>query len=89
MWLYGDYAFVWALMTDSEVYFEEAHLYWALLNEGRDEPIRSLVELGAGGGYLADISISENLIMSIVLRFDYAFGSEMNANAFVCRHVQC
>lgn len=51
--LYGDRAFLWDILTPKDVYFEEASLYWTLLNEGRGKPIQRMAELGSGGGYLA------------------------------------
>lgn len=51
--LYGDCAFVWEVLSSEELYSEEAFVYESLLSSGRSIPIESLVELGAGGGYLA------------------------------------
>ena len=51
--IYGDCAFIWEILTADDVYLDEAQLYWSLLNDGRAQPIQSLVELGSGGGFLA------------------------------------
>lgn len=51
--LYGEWAFIWEALTPDDAYCDEALLYWSLLNDGRTTAIQSLVELGSGGGYLA------------------------------------
>jgi SAM-dependent methyltransferase len=48
--LYGDLARWFHLLTSPEEYAEEAEIYRALLAEAADEPIRSVLELGSGGG---------------------------------------
>jgi SAM-dependent methyltransferase len=48
--LYGDLASWFHLLTAPEEYAEEAGLYWQLLVDAADQPIRTVLELGSGGG---------------------------------------
>jgi len=48
--LYGDLATWFHLLTSPEEYAEEAEIYRGLLAEAADEPIRTVLELGSGGG---------------------------------------
>jgi SAM-dependent methyltransferase len=48
--LYGDLASWFHLLTAPEEYAEEAEIYRQLLVEAADEPIRTVLELGSGGG---------------------------------------
>jgi SAM-dependent methyltransferase len=48
--LYGDLASWFHLLTSPEEYAEEAEIYRQLLVGAADEPIRTVLELGSGGG---------------------------------------
>lgn len=48
--LYGDLASWFHLLTSPEEYAEEAEIYRQLLVGAADEPIRTILELGSGGG---------------------------------------
>jgi len=48
--LYGDLASWFHLLTSPEEYAEEAEIYRQLLMGAADEPIRTVLELGSGGG---------------------------------------
>ncbi|MGH2545313.1 MAG: class I SAM-dependent methyltransferase [Actinomycetota bacterium] len=48
--LYGDLASWFHLLTSPEEYAEEAEIYRELLVGAADEPIRTVLELGSGGG---------------------------------------
>jgi SAM-dependent methyltransferase len=48
--LYGDLASWFHLLTAPEEYADEAEIYRQLLVEAADEPIRTVLELGSGGG---------------------------------------
>jgi SAM-dependent methyltransferase len=48
--LYGDLAGWWPLLSPPEEYEEEAAVYADLLREAAARPVRSVLELGSGGG---------------------------------------
>jgi SAM-dependent methyltransferase len=48
--LYGDLATWFHLLTAPEEYSDEAEIYRALLEEGSDRPVGTVLELGSGGG---------------------------------------
>jgi SAM-dependent methyltransferase len=48
--LYGDLAPWFPLLTAPEEYADEAEIYRGLLEEATDEPVRTVLELGSGGG---------------------------------------
>jgi hypothetical protein len=48
--LYGDLASWFHLLTSPEEYAEEAEIYRQLLVGAADESIRTVLELGCGGG---------------------------------------
>lgn len=50
MKLYTDFAEYWPLLSPPADYAEAAAFYWRVLQAGRAEPVRTLLELGSGGG---------------------------------------
>ena len=48
--MYDDLAGWWPLLSPPEEYAEEAALYHSLLQETGTEPLRTMLELGSGGG---------------------------------------
>lgn len=50
MKLYDTYAKYWPLLSAPADYAEEAAFYWQVMQSARQEPIRTVLELGAGGG---------------------------------------
>lgn len=48
--LYGDLADWWTLLSAPEEYAEEAEFYRRLMVESADGPVRTVLELGSGGG---------------------------------------
>lgn len=50
MKLYQDYAEYWSLWSAPDEYAEEAAFYWDTMQNARERPIKTLLELGSGGG---------------------------------------
>ena len=48
--MYNDLASWWPLLSAPEDYAEEAAFYWRVLEQAASRPIRTVVELGSGGG---------------------------------------
>ena len=50
MKLYEELAEYWPLLSAPEDYAEEAAFYWRVMQGARPAPIRTVLELGSGGG---------------------------------------
>jgi SAM-dependent methyltransferase len=50
--LYGDLAWTWPIISPPSDYVEEANRFSELLRRFGEEPVRSLLHLGCGGGHL-------------------------------------
>lgn len=57
--LYTDHAAWFHLLTAPEEYAEESAFYMSLLREASGAPVRSLLELGSGGGNMASHYVKE------------------------------
>ncbi len=50
---YTEFADWWPLLSTPEDYAEEAAIYAEMLHDGADRPVRTILELGCGGGHFA------------------------------------
>ena len=84
--LYGELASWFHLLTAPEDYAEEAELYRRLLEESADGPVRTVLELGSGGGNNAS-HLKEHFELTLVDRSPGMLELSRSLNP-ECRHVE-
>ncbi|MBY0279639.1 class I SAM-dependent methyltransferase [Candidatus Binatia bacterium] len=83
--IYGELADWWPLLSSAEHYLEEAHAYRALLLDAGDAPLRTVLELGSGGGGNAS-HLKLDFSMTLVDRAPGMLGVSRALNP-ECEHV--
>jgi SAM-dependent methyltransferase len=84
--LYGELAPWFHLLTAPEEYAPEAELYYRLLSEACEGPLRSALELGSGGGNNAS-HLKAHLELTLVDRSPQMLELSRSLNP-ECRHVE-